>query len=109
MWYTAFITQDDALKLAKVFKERLLSLGYPIEEVRLFGSYASNEQTEESDIDIAIVCQPFLSSRHDENVAFLKARRDLNVNIETICLHPEDLENTYSRLAQEIQQHGIVV
>lgn len=101
--------RDQGLKLAKAFKERLQKSGLPVHQVYLFGSVAQNKATEDSDVDIAVVCSPFMSSKHDENVRFRRERWPLDLRIETICLHDADFENKYFTLAQEVKEHGIAV
>lgn len=81
----------------------------PVQKVFLFGSYARGKPHKESDIDIAVVCKPFRRTRHEENVEFLSAGHDIDLRIETICLHPEDLENKYSTIVQEVKKYGMPV
>lgn len=101
--------REQGLTLAKAFKKKLQASGLPIRQVYLFGSVSRDQATEESDIDIAVVCLPFLSSKHDENVRFRRERWPIDLRIETVCLHPEDFENKYFTLAQEVKKHGISV
>lgn len=75
----------------------------------MFGSIAKGTSHAESDIDIAVVCAPFAAFRHAEHVAVSKYRWDIDLRIEAFCLHPEDLENRYSTIAQEVKQYGIDV
>ena len=99
----------DGLHLALSLKERLLDKGYPIRQVYLFCSVAKGTTHRYSDIDIAVVCDPFLPSKHDENVTFLHTGHEIDVRIETVCLHPEDFRNRYFTLAKEVERHGITV
>ena len=49
-------TREDALRLAREFRERLAEVyGERLKGVYLFGSYARGEATEDSDIDVAVV------------------------------------------------------
>jgi predicted nucleotidyltransferase len=97
------------VRMAKSLKSRLKAAGYPIREVFLFGSVAKGTTHPASDIDVAIFCDPFLPTRHEENVAVRQLRRDLDLRIEPICLHPEDFEDRYSTIVQEIRNYGIPV
>lgn len=38
-----------------------------------------------------------------------RMREDFDVPMDILCFHPEDLENKYSTIAQEIKQYGIPV
>lgn len=102
-------TKTEALDLAKRFKEILISRNIPVEKVFLFGSSAREETHAWSDIDIAIVHRPFLASHFDERVAIRRARRPLDLRIETVAFRPEDFDNKYFTLAQEVKEHGISV
>ncbi|TSC57382.1 MAG: DNA polymerase, beta-like protein region [Candidatus Peregrinibacteria bacterium Greene0416_19] len=95
--------------LARSLKERLLRRGYPIRQVYLFGSVAQGTAREDSDVDIAVICDPFLPSKHDENVQFLLMGNHVNLRIETVCLHPADFQNKYFTLAREIERTGVEV
>jgi uncharacterized protein len=98
-----------AKQKASQLKKRLLEKGYPVRSVYLFGSFAQGRATPDSDIDIAIICDPFRKTKLDESAEFLWESRNVDVKIETICLHPQDMENKYSTLVQEIKRHGIPI
>jgi len=103
------MNRTEGIRLAKSLKDRLQAAGYPVREVYLFGSVAAGTTHPGSDIDVAVVCDPFLPSRHEENMAVRRVRRGLDVRIEPVCLHPEDFENRYSTLVQEVRRHGVAV
>lgn len=99
--------RSDGLQLARRLKEKLHQQRIPVQQVFLFGSVARDEGRPDSDIDIAVVCLPFGRSRLEEGVAIARVREDLDLRIETICLHPDDLNSKYSTIAQEIRREGI--
>lgn len=99
----------EGIHLARRLKTTLQQKGVPLRNVYLFGSVARGVATERSDIDIAVVCEPYRESKHEENVEFLLASKDVDLRIETVCLHPEDFENKYFTLAQEVRRYGIPV
>ena len=101
--------RDEALSKARAFKRELLKRGLPVRQVLLFGSVAKGTADRRSDIDLAVVCDAFLPTRHEENVEVSTARWNVDLRIQTFCLHPEDMENTYSTIAQEVKKHGISV
>ena len=49
------------------------------------------------------------ATKHRENTEFMWACKDIDLSIETICLHPEDLENKYHVIAQEALEYGVEV
>jgi hypothetical protein len=38
-----------------------------------------------------------------------RARRNIDLRIEPVCLHPEDFDNTLFGLAQEVRRSGVEV
>lgn len=103
------MTRARGLSLASLLKKSLYERGFPVQDVLLFGSHARGKPHRWSDVDIAVVCEPFRKTRHEENVEFLSAGHDIDLRIETICLHPEDLEDRYSTIVQEVRRYGIPV
>lgn len=103
------MTKEEALKIAAKLKERLLEHHVPVRQMLLYGSAARGTATPDSDIDIAVVCTPFRPSRLEENIEVSKQRWDLDLRIETVCLHPEDMEDPYFYLARSVQKEGIPV
>ena len=102
-------TRSSGLKAAKQLKERLIVEGIPFDSLYLFGSVARDDAHEWSDIDVAILCQPFRATRHEENMEIRRIRRGIDVRIEPVCLHPEDFRNKYFGLAQEIERTGVQI
>ena len=100
-------SKQDGLRIAKALKQQLSQL--PISDVILYGSVAKNKATKDSDIDIAIVTQPFARSKIKEVRAMYEQSPTLDVRVELMVLHPEDMENRYLTIAQEIKRDGIVV
>lgn len=79
---------------------------FPIIKAYVFGSYASNKATVDSDIDLVIVSSAFSGSRFEDNVAVSKLIWGIDTRIEPITFRPEqfDYENM---LASEILTNGI--
>jgi predicted nucleotidyltransferase len=103
------ITLLEARKQAKQLQEKLEGMNIPVQKIYIYGSVASAKNTEDSDIDIAILCSPFKKNKHEENVVVRMARMSINPKIEPVCIHPEDLHDNYSTLISEIKQHGIEI
>jgi predicted nucleotidyltransferase len=80
----------EGIAVARTFRDALLERGYPVRRVVLFGSVARGQATEDSDLDIAVVCDRFAATRHEENMALRRLRWGIDIRIEPICLHPDD-------------------
>lgn len=101
-------TQHAALTQARVFAQELQKLGIRPQQVVLFGSYARNEQREESDIDIAIVSPDFTGGPLDVRpMAHLLARFPF-FYIEPHTFSPAQFTD-WNPFVQEIKRTGIVV
>lgn len=77
--------------------------------VFLFGSVARKESHEWSDIDIAVVCDPFERSKVKEAVTFFALNPERDVRMSIVVLHPKEMENKYFTIAQEIKRDGVAV
>jgi hypothetical protein len=99
-------TQNAALNQAQLFAQELQKLGIRPQQVVLFGSYARNEQREESDIDVAIVSPDFWAVRcvpdgsPTSSISFFY--------IEPHTFSPEQFTD-WNPFVQEIKRTGIVV
>ena len=103
------MTKDEAIALARKFKEELVHNNIPVQSMYIYGSVARGDARKDSDIDIAVVCLPFKKTRHEENFAISKNRWDVDLRIESICLHEEDFNNPYWAIPQEVKSYGIAV
>ena len=101
--------KKEALSLARSLGSALRANGVPVRSLFLFGSQAKGTQHERSDIDVAVVCEPFGKDRVDEAGRLFVISADIDDRLEPVCLHPEDLDRKYSTLVQEIRRHGIEV
>lgn len=78
----------------------------PIKEAMLFGSYATGDYQEWSDIDIALVSDIFAGNRIDDKDKIRKITLSVSSEIEVIPFSPKDfhLQNPF---AKEIMTTGI--
>ncbi|MDO8648887.1 MAG: nucleotidyltransferase domain-containing protein [Candidatus Peregrinibacteria bacterium] len=103
------LTKTNGIAIAKIFREALLDSGYPVLRVIVYGSVARDEALEDSDLDIAVVCEPFAATRHDENMVFRRLRRTIDHRIEPFTLHPDDFGKPYFALPYAVEQEGVEV
>lgn len=102
-------TRARGLAIARRLKERLAKEGIPVVDVYLFGSLVKGKTHRWSDVDIAIVHQSFDSARTKERHRVRSLREDYDVPMDIICLHPEDMEDQFLGIAQEVKKYGIAV
>lgn len=104
-------SRDDGLRIARTLRERVTQppSPLPIMHVYLFGSVVRGDATPESDVDLAIVCEPFERSKVKEARAIYERMPDLDPRVDLLILHPEDVSNTFSSVAQAVKREGIEV
>ncbi len=55
---------------------------YNVKGIYLYGSYAKGNNTEDSDIDIAVVCEDFTGDIIEDRFRLMKLRRKVDYRIE---------------------------
>jgi predicted nucleotidyltransferase len=83
--------------------------GISVSKIILFGSYAKGETHADSDIDVAVVSTQFGRDAAEEMMMLRKIALKVDSHIEPVPLTPEDLNDNFSTLAQEIRRYGIDV
>lgn len=102
-------TQPSALELVQRFAAEVQQLDLRLQKVIVFGSYARNEQREESDIDVVLVSEDFTGAAPIDvrPMAHLLARAPF-FYIEPHTFSPEQFAD-WNPFVQEIKRTGIVV
>jgi len=97
---------DDIINTIKKFVDEAEKIGIQLQQVILFGSYAKGNNTEWSDIDLAVVSDCFEGIRFYDNMKLAKPVIRTNIDIETHPFRPEDF-TTDNPYVQEILSYGI--
>ena len=74
----------------------------------LFGSYAKGTETEDSDIDIAVISDDF-EDIYDSMATLMGMTWDIDARIEPHPITTEDYENDETPFAVEVKNTGIKV
>ena len=85
---------------------RLLQQYFELDSVFLFGSYANDEATEDSDIDVAIVVNQVHGDYFSYVPLLWKLRRQVDVRIEPILF---EKDHDPSGFLSEIKRTGIQI
>ena len=98
---------DKREAIEKVTQYKLL-LGnhFDLESVYLFGSFASETNREDSDIDVAVVVKNISGDYFAVNPLLWKLRRQVDDRIEPILI---DKNNDKSGFLDEIKRNGIEI
>ena len=99
------IEKKEAIKLAKSYKE-LITPYFPNNKMYLFESYSKGNQTDESDIDIAVVVKNFKKDYFEEVPLLWKTRRKVSTLVEPILLSFDDKN---SPIYEEVTKNGILI
>ena len=102
------VTQQFALNIAREFVQAVVDKGVRLDKAFLFGSFARNEQRNDSDIDIALIADDFTG------IGYFDLRHFLDVKISSTKFTPIEahtFNTTYFRagdpFVREIEKTGI--
>lgn len=100
------LSQKDVIKLAEQYAQIIKPVIKP-EKVFLYGSYAKNTATEDSDIDIAIIVNSLRDIDYLSAAKQLyKLRRNISIDIEPVLL---DKNDNKSGFLSEVIKTGIEI
>ncbi len=97
--------KEQIIDIVRQYKE-LVMKHFDFSEIILFGSYANQTATEDSDIDVAIVIKNSDYEYFKIVPLLWKLRRQIDYRIEPILI---DLQNDNSGFSNEIYSNGIIV
>jgi len=83
--------------------------GIKVSQVILFGSHTKGNAKPDSDIDIAVVSSQFGRDNLKEMMLLRKLALEIDSHIEPLPFSPQDLEDRYSTLSQEIKKYGVLL
>ena len=81
----------------------------PIQKILVYGSYAKGTPHKWSDIDIGIISPNFSDDRFEERIKLMRIGDEIDTAIEPHPFTPEDFEDKYYSLAQEVKKTGIKI
>ena len=84
----------------------LVKSRYAVDKIILFGSYAKNNFSEYSDIDVAVIFNSYSGDFLDLSADLYKLTRNIDYRIEPVLL---DMENDKSGFIQDILKNGFVI
>ena len=93
----------------KEYIETLRQDNLPIKKVILFGSFAKGNQHKWSDVDIAVISPKFQDRFEALQYLNRKTNNKAPYYIEAHGFTPQDLQDKYDSLIQEIKTYGIEI
>lgn len=100
---------DTPRNLLKRYRKVLKDNNIPVEKLILFGSFAKNTEHEASDVDVCVVSKKFSKDAFGEMVNLAKFAAQVDTLIEPHPYTPEDLNDPWDPLANEIRKYGIII
>ena len=97
--------KNEAINKVKQYK-LLLKKYFNLDAVYLFGSYARDNFSEDSDIDVAVIVSNISGDFFSVNPLLWKLRRQVDDRIEPILI---DSNNDRSGFLEEIKRNGIEI
>ena len=97
--------KNEAIEIVRQYK-MLLAKHFDLESVYLFGSFAKESSSEDSDIDVAVIVNSISGDFFDVNPFLWKLRRQVDDRIEPILI---DKNNDSSGFLEEIIKTGIKI
>jgi uncharacterized protein len=102
----ASLTKNTIEKIHR-FAALLKLQGVKVSKLIVFGSYAKGRARTDSDIDVAVISSQFGSDTMEDMLMLRKLAIQIDSYIEPVPLSPQDFNDRYSTLIQEIKQTGI--
>ncbi len=97
--------KSEVIEIVRRFKE-LIKDYFKLEKVYLYGSYARDTYTKDSDIDVAVIVEKIEGDFFETTPVLWKLRRQIDDRIEPILL---ESGNDHSGFISEIQSYGIEI
>lgn len=102
------LLSDSPEHLIRRYIRLLQKSGIPVENVIMFGSFATGKPHSWSDLDLCVVSRTFGERPLHESMELAALATRVDSLIEPHPYHPDALLNRYDPLATEIRAHGIL-
>ena len=104
----AIRTTEEVKKIVREYYTLLMKAGLPLEKVILFGSFSRGEQTEYSDIDIAVVLREYAIDKFNTRLELMKYSRGFDEVIEPHPFLSTDFDDS-NPFAAEILESDVKI
>lgn len=104
------MVSKDVSDIVRKFAAIVAARGIHVEKILVYGSYASNRQRDDSDLDVAIISPDFGKDRLDEGVMLNKLAWRVDARLHPVPLSTEAfLHDSWVPLIHEIKTNGIEI
>ncbi len=99
------VTQEMLINIGRKYADALRTV-LTLQSLYVFGSYATGQHDEDSDIDIAVVSDDLTGDIVDDTFALMKLRSEVDTRIEPHAFLTSDFTEN-NPIAREIMEAGI--
>ena len=96
------------IKEIRDYRKILEASGLNIVDFYLYGSYATNTATKDSDIDVAIISDAFTGNRFVDSMKIIRLKNKIDLRIEPTTFCPQDFIDE-DPLVDQIKKYGIKI
>jgi uncharacterized protein len=100
--------KNDAIRISRSYLQRLQTLNFGFAEAWLFGSFARDNQNDNSDIDIAIVLNDNVNHTFDTDVQLMIIRKGEETMIEPHAFSKDEFDDR-TPIVNQIIKYGIKI
>jgi len=97
--------ENQVLKYLDFIKKK----GFKLDKAIVFGSHTKGAPKKWSDIDLCLISKRFKGDDFEDSVKLSTFAYDLGFFIEPHLFDPQEFQNKYDPLAEEIRKYGIEV
>ena len=85
---------DEIVDKVQAYSQRVVQRYHP-KMIIVYGSYARGTATQDSDIDIAIICESLGGDYMENAFELFRMRRDIDLRIEPVLIEPDNVCNSF--------------
>ncbi|MBP6989618.1 nucleotidyltransferase domain-containing protein [Candidatus Shapirobacteria bacterium] len=99
----------DYYSLLRKYAKEVEKGGVSVAEMYFFGSRAKGDEKKGSDMDVCVVSSDFTGDKVEDIKKLYKLAKNVSLLIEPHSFLPEEFDDKYNFLAQEIKRTGIKI
>jgi len=104
------MVQEKIINIVSQYIAVIKSEGIVVDEVYVYGSYATGKSGSDSDIDVAIISSAFGKDRYEEGKRLRQLAWRIDPRIEPLPISTQSfLENDWVPIIHEIKTKGIAI
>jgi len=99
----------DYYRVLRKYADEIEKEGLTVKEMYFFGSRARGDESKGSDMDVCVVSEDFSGDKVEDTKRLYIIANGVSALIEPHSFLPEDFDDKYNFLAQEIKRTGVKI